>query len=265
VKTKAHPAPVGHGVAVLDFDGVICDSVDECLAASFLAAYELQGLAAPAGGPAARRERFARMRVFIRSGEDYLLIHRLIDAGVEVRDQAGFDGHVRGAGRQEMARFHELFYRGRRALIERDRDAWLAMNRIYPQARAALRAAAGRPLFILSTKRPEYIHEILGHAGIPVPPAQVLYSGEDPKLPLVEKLRVDGGFARAAFVDDQVDHLLGNPFPLVSVHLASWGYVASLEPARLAGIPVLDAAELPGLVASVTGGGAGHGDGGRVQ
>lgn len=41
------------GIAVLDFDGVICDSIDECLVASFHAYYDLQGKAAPAGGPAA--------------------------------------------------------------------------------------------------------------------------------------------------------------------------------------------------------------------
>ncbi len=264
-------APAHGGIAVLDFDGVICDSVDECLAASFYAAYEMQGLASPAGGTASRRERFARMRVFIRSGEDYLLIHRLIDRGIEVVDQAGFDEEIRRAGRKQMARFHELFYRGREALMERDRDAWLAMNRIYPQARAVLEAAAGRALFILSTKRPQYIHEILGHAGLPLPPRQVLYSAEHPKLPLVERLRAEGGFARAAFVDDQVQHLLGNPYPLVSVHLASWGYVASEEPARRAGIPVLAADDLPVLVAEViagpggTAGGAGHAGSTRVQ
>jgi FMN phosphatase YigB (HAD superfamily) len=253
------------GIAVLDFDGVICDSIDECLVASFHAYYDLQGTPAPAGGPAARRDAFARMRVFIRSGEDYVLIQRLIDRGIEVRTQGQFDEQVRAAGRQEMARFFELFYSSRDALMGRDRDAWLAMNRIYPQAREALLGSAGKPLYILSTKRPEYIHEILGHAGIAVAAPQVLYSGEQRKLPLVERLRADGGFARAAFIDDQVAHLLENPFPLVSVYLASWGYVASEEPARAAGIPILAAGDLPGLVAGVLDGGAGHGNGPRVQ
>ncbi len=253
------------GIAVLDFDGVICDSIDECLVASFHAYYDLQGKAAPAGGPAARRDSFARLRVFIRSGEDYVLIQQLIDRGIEVGDQGQFDEQMRMAGRQEMARFHELFYSSRSALMARDRDAWLAMNRIYPQARATLQASVGRPLYILSTKRPQYIHDILGHAGIAVPAAQVLYSGEKRKLPFVEGLRVEGAFARAVFVDDQVDHLLRNPYPRVAVYLASWGYVASEEPARAAGIPVLLPGDLPGLVAGVLDGGAGHGGGPRLQ
>jgi hypothetical protein len=255
----------GPGIAVLDFDGVICDSIDECLVASFHAYYDLQGKPVPAGGPAARRDSFARMRVFIRSGEDYVLIQQLIDRSIEVSDQGQFDEQMRAVGPREMARFHELFYSSRAALMARGRDAWLAMNRIYPQARAALLASAGRPLYILSTKRPQYIHDILGHEGIAVPAPQVLYSGDKRKLPLVEGLRTGGGFARALFVDDQVDHLLRNPYPLVSVYLASWGYVASEEPARAAGVPVLRADDLPGLVAAVLDGGAGHGGGHRVQ
>jgi FMN phosphatase YigB (HAD superfamily) len=253
------------GIVVMDFDGVICDSIDECLVASFHAYYDLQGTSAPAGGPAARRDTFARMRVFIRSGEDYVLIQQLIDRGIEVRDQGQFDEQVRAAGRQEMARFDELFYSGRRALMERDRDAWLAMNSIYPRSREVLEASVGKPLYILSMKRPEYIHEILKHEGIGFCAEQVLYSGEKGKLSLVEKLRADGGFARAALIDDQVAHLLGGPFPLVSVYLASWGYVASEEPARAAGIPVLAADDLPGLVAGILDGDAGHASGPRVQ
>ena len=56
-----------------------------------------------------------------------------------------------------------------------------------------------------------------------------------------------------------------NPFPLVSVYLASWGYVASEEPARRAGVPVLAADELPALVEQTLGGAAFHASGRRVQ
>ena len=147
------PRPAGRGVVLLDFDGVICDSVDECLVTSFRAYYDLQGNPAPASGPVARRESFARLRPFIHIGEDYLLIHELIDRGIEIPGQKEFDIHVQAAGRAKMMRFRELFYSARAEVMARDRNAWLDMNRIYPRARDALRAAAGKPVYILSTKR----------------------------------------------------------------------------------------------------------------
>ena len=255
----------GAGLVLLDFDGVICDSVDECMAASARAYYDLQGGTMPAPLASRRRVDFARLRPFIRTGEDYLLIHELIDRGIAVQNQADFDEAAHEAGPGKMGRFRDLFYRGRVELMQADRDAWMSMNRIYPEARAALLGAAGKALFILSTKKPEFIRDILCHAGIEVPARRILFSGHDPKLPIVERVRSEGGHGRAVFIDDQVDHLLANPFPCVAVYLASWGYVASEQVAREAGIPVLAASDLQGLVACTLQGDAMHGSGSQVQ
>ena len=255
----------GRSIVVLDFDGVICDSVDECFASSFLAYYGLQKKTIPSSSEPDRRAHFARLRPFIRTGEDYLLIHELIDRGITVRDQGQFDEMARGAGPEKMARFRELFYRGRMELLQKDRGAWMSMNRIYPNARTALQIAAGAPFVILSTKRPEFIQEILGHAALSVPADRILHSGDEPKLPIVERIRAEGGFDGAVFIDDQVDFLKNNPFPRVRVYLASWGYVASEQVARDLGIPVLAAPDLPGLVARSLASGAFHGGGSPVQ
>jgi hypothetical protein len=150
-------------------------------------------------------------------------------------------------------------------LLQKDRGAWVLMNRIYPQTRVALESAVGKPLFILSTKRPEFIQEILSHAGISVPGDRILHSGDDRKLPIVERVRSKGDFECAVFIDDQVDFLKDNPFPRVRVYLASWGYVASEQVARDLGIPVLAAPDLPGLVARSLASGAFHGGGSSVQ
>jgi phosphoglycolate phosphatase-like HAD superfamily hydrolase len=255
----------GRSTVVLDFDGVICDSVDECFASSFLARYHLQQRTLPSSSESDRRAGFAHLRPFIRTGEDYLLIHDLIDRGVVVRDQRQFDELKSREGPETMARYRELFYQARVQLLERDRDAWMSMNRIYPNARTALQIAAGAPFVILSTKRPEFIQEILGHAALPVPADRILNSGDEPKLPIVERIRAEGGFDGAVFIDDQVDFLKNNPFPRVSVYLASWGYVASEQIARDLGVPVLAAGDLPGLVARSLASGASHGGGSPVQ
>jgi len=218
-------------VLILDFDGVVCDSIDECLLSSWIAYHSLFLDDPPASVPRTLRSQFADLRPFVRSGEDYLLIHQILAQRISVPDQQSFDALIREAGQERMLRFRELFYRARTSLLESDRDFWLTLNRIYPHVRALLESAHRVDPFpwgrfrILSTKRPEFIEEILRSAGISVPRDRVVFSGESLKLSLVERIIDEDAVDRAVFVDDQIDHLAGCSSPRIAPYLASWGYV----------------------------------------
>lgn len=212
---------------VLDFDGVICDSVEECFVSSWEARFRLRGgegpvSPPPAGGLAA----FARMRPFVRNGEDFLVILEAAERGIAVGGQAAFDALAAEIGPRELADFKARFYEARERLLAEERGRWLRMNRVYPHARAALLAAtgAGLALRILSTKRPHYIVEILSANGIAVPPRHVCHT-TGPKVPVVRELLAASGCARAVFIDDQVDYLAGLDDPRIEGRLAAWGYV----------------------------------------
>jgi phosphoglycolate phosphatase-like HAD superfamily hydrolase len=210
---------------VLDFDGVVCDSIDECFAASWAAYHALFRHDTAAATPGARRA-FARLRPFIRSGEDFLIIQEALADSSSVKDQAEFDELARRAGEKKRAVFRELFYRERSEMLARDRDSWLALNRVYPHMKRALgRLAPGAPVFILSTKRPQFIAEILSANHIELPRERILFSDAEPKLAAAERLRAEGGFQGAILVEDQIDHLRGNENPRVRGLLAAWGYV----------------------------------------
>jgi phosphoglycolate phosphatase-like HAD superfamily hydrolase len=210
---------------VLDFDGVICDSIDECFAASWGAYHTLFRRDTDAASPEARRN-FARLRPFIRSGEDFLLIQEALAAGSTVRDQAEFDELSRRAGAEKRAIFRDLFYQERTALLARDRDSWLALNRVYPHMKKAFGLLGhGAPVRVLSTKKPQFIAEILAANHIEVPREAILFSDGEPKLAAAERLRAEGGFPGAILVEDQIDHLRGNANPRIRALLAAWGYV----------------------------------------
>ncbi len=211
---------------VLDFDGVICDSIEECFASSWTAYHDLflQG-AAPAASSEAHAA-FARLRPFVRSGEDFVLIQKLVDDGVSIGSQAQFDEEARRAGSGRMERFMHLFYEARASLLKADRDGWLRMNRIYPHVAAGIAGLpAGAVLCVLSTKRPPFIAEILGAQGIALPQERIIHSEGEPKLAAVERLRMQGGFERAIFVEDQIDAISDNTNPRIMPYLATWGYV----------------------------------------
>jgi phosphoglycolate phosphatase-like HAD superfamily hydrolase len=238
---------------VLDFDGVICDSAEECFVSSWTAYHVLYRGRAGAAAPAASRAAFRALRPFARSGEDFVLIQDLIADGTSVEDQAEFDRAWLRPGMPSPGRFKELFYRARTDLLEKDRAAWLSLNTIYPHVRAALpRIHPGTLLYVLSTKKPQFVSETLDANGIAIPRHRVLYSHGEPKLATVEGLRKSTGSEEAVFVEDQIDAIRGNTNPRIRVYLAAWGYVQESWLREDTGIPVLSPEAFSVLVESLT-------------
>jgi phosphoglycolate phosphatase-like HAD superfamily hydrolase len=234
---------------VLDFDGVICDSVDECLVSSWIAYYQLFLREQPPEVPVSLRAEFARLRPFIRSGEDFLLIQSILKNGIPIPDQEAFDSAARAAGTDTMARYRELFDAARSDLLERDRPFWLSLNRVYPHVQSAFgRLPSEAPVHILSTKRPRYIRETLDAARIRFPADRIHLAPKEAKLPAVEELRAAGAYGKAVFIDDQLDYVAGNTNPLITAYLASWGYVKKEWLAPGSGVPVIGPRELVELV-----------------
>ncbi len=212
---------------VLDFDGVICDSVEECFVSSWEARNRLRGGTGPVPEPpAGALAAFAHLRPFVRNGEDFLVMLEAADRGIAIADQAAFDALAAGIGAPLLRDFNARFYEARERLLAEERGRWLRLNRVYPHAREALLAAiaAGIPLRILSTKRHPYILEILSANGVALPPGDV-HTTTGPKVPVVRDLLAASGCGNAVFIDDQIDYLLGLDDHRIEGRLASWGYV----------------------------------------
>jgi phosphoglycolate phosphatase-like HAD superfamily hydrolase len=225
---------------VLDFDGVICDSRDECCLSSWIAYHELYRKNPAASVPLSLGAGFARLRPFIRTGGDFLVIQEALEEGRDIRDQKEFDALADKAGPQKMKLYKELFYQARSALLSEDRPFWLSLNRIYSHVFDALRSLPPEaPVRILSTKRPQFIVEIVDHAGLDVPRDHIHESGAEGKLPRVESLREESGCEKAVFIEDQIDNIRGNANPKVKVFLASWGYVKQEWLSGRDGVPVM--------------------------
>lgn len=212
----------------LDFDGVVCDSVPECFLSSHLAYHEF--LLGESVESVSLREKclFYKYRPFIRSGEDYLLLHDMIRREVAVTSQEVFDRELDAAGPEVMEKYAGLFYTAREKVLASDRQFWLDLNPLFPGMKEILFAVAANPgFYILSTKKPPFILEILGHYGIAWDERRVLFPGPRTKRQVIESVLPDGGGGGSAvFVDDQLDHLLtAGKNPAVRCRLADWGYV----------------------------------------
>lgn len=209
----------------LDFDGVICDSLEECFQSSWLSdkAPAIGGaIPPPAPSDIAYRAAFRACRPFVRSGEDYVVLHRLIASGKAPESQAEFDAALSRVGPEGLAAIKAGLYAVRESLLELHRDLWLGWNPLYPGMAGALNRLASNPRArILSTKKAEFIAEILAHQGVLWPAERIIYSGKERKLDIVGRM---AGGDPSILIDDQVEHL-DFAHPSCSCYAALWGYV----------------------------------------
>jgi len=210
----------------LDFDGVLCDSLEECYRSSWLAREGIAvGKPLPPEPPAdpEYRARFRACRPFVRSGEDYLVVHDWAARGAVPHDQAEFDASLTARGPEQMARLKDRLYAVREQLLEQHRGLWLSWNPLYAGIGEALRSQADNPaVWILSTKKAEFITEILRKQEVSWPADRTVYTGPRRKLDLIAELNRG---KTAVLVDDQIDHL-DFASATVSCYLALWGYVS---------------------------------------
>ena len=205
----------------LDFDGVICDSIDETFVSSWMA-YTDDRDVKPASISLSHYRTFKDYRPFIRGGRDYMLIQRCIDTDLAISNQAEFDAQAELIGEAELDEYHRRFYAARGHLLETDRAYWIGLNRIYPAIITALKSVASEA-WILTTKEAAFAHEIITSKGFDWSIDRVIYSGKERKLRIIEELIGDTG--SAIFIDDQIDHFSPPVDPRISCYLASWGYI----------------------------------------
>ena len=225
---------------VLDFDGVICDSVEECFVSSWTAYHGLHRGAPRSEAPDQARASFRAMRPFVRSGEDFVLIQELIATGSAVSSQAEFDGAWGRAG-VPPRRYSRIFSTRRgRNCWPRDRQTWLVVEQDLPaRCKCDLPSSPRRaPVHPVHQEAPIRAGDARAN-GLDIPEDHVLYSqgsrsfpgGKNTDLPAVSR----GDPCRRPDRCHQ-----GQPNPRIQVFLASWGYVQeSWLQEGAAGVPVL--------------------------
>jgi len=239
----------------LDFDGVLCDSLPECLVSSWHAYYGLLKGGLPDRVPLALHAAFHEIRPYIRSGEDYVLLQELIDTGARVCCQEDFDAHLQLKGEQTMRHYKELFYQARAELLRTDKPYWIGLNRIYPFLLPHLRSWAASPcLRILSTKKASFILEILAANGVLIDAERVLHCDAQGKSDAIAEALRERPDRRVLWIDDQVDHLRAHHEQLrdaaVSRCLAAWGFVKREWLEQDLGLEVLRPPQVAGKLAS---------------
>ncbi|MBN1413031.1 MAG: hypothetical protein JW969_19485 [Spirochaetales bacterium] len=210
----------------LDFDGVICDSQQECLYSAWTAYFRLYRKEDPGVIQLSFRNAFYAGRPFIRNSEDYLVLCEAINDARPLRSQADFDALLKSSNSGKLRQFRDCFYEARTALLSEDRDYWLGLNPLYPHMKKILQhTRLSQQLYILSTKRPGFIREVLLQNGLPIDNEKILNNGQRTKYDIIRETMKNRKSDKALFIDDQLDHLLKADDPRVTCYLPLWGYI----------------------------------------
>jgi len=218
---------------ITDFDGVVCDSVEECLLVTYNAYHRLQDASfqrlldlqqiAPE-----TRQTFRRLRPYLKGAEDFLPLFRAVEQQIPIATQREFDA-FRDGMHNELSEFVTFFYAERDFLIRNEHRIWLSLNPLYGDFATILRARNGfERVHILTTKRREDVLEIFGYQQVAFPPEQISYikaAGKSERL--LELLReYDADPADMLYFEDQVDFLVAAKPHGIQTYLVEWGYVS---------------------------------------
>lgn len=223
----------------LDFDGVIADSISECL----VIGHNAYVMFTRTGERICRLEELTethlaesrRLRNFIRSGEDYVYINLAIDRKARIQNQQEYDSFVNQHLKLKNT-FYDLFYKEREFFSSTKEDLWIELNPLYRGMKQfLLQFPSKERLFIITTKKIKYVFKILSGNSIYLKKENCFSaSGKDTKLKIIQNLLDANNISSDDFhyIDDQVDTLIEVKESGVHCLLAEWGYTTPQQISR---------------------------------
>ena len=211
-------------VVALDFDGVICDSMNECMLVAYAAYTGTQAI------PVAFVRYFRKYRHFVRPAQEYWLIVEAYQRGMEPVTEYEFNALAQEC-KEQVAQFESVYFQTRERLRSSDFKAWLKLHTMYPEF------SEGWPLverfaipYIVTTRDRGSLKYLLESFGINIP-AENWWTKErtrsKPEAILAIARERNIRPAEILFVDDHPEHLHDVAQTGASVFWAAWGFWSS--------------------------------------
>lgn len=210
----------------LDFDGVICNSVNECMLITFNAYFGTRHALLDTL-PTAYCEIFRRHRYLVRDPGEYYLLANMYQHG-EYADSSSF-GKLLHREASACEAFKPKFFSARRTLRSGQPQAWLALHPPYIEAVEFLKRN-DVPVCIVTTKDEESVKLLLREYGV-LHRVRHVYGQESlarlgGKADAIRDACRQAGVntAEARYLDDHLQHLADVRPTGVDLWYATWGY-----------------------------------------
>ncbi len=217
-------------IYVFDFDGVVCDSTDECMVTSWNAWMRWQGRdefrRSVSEFEAVECKKFRTLRPRVRGAGEYYLLHRSMDEDIFIDDQNAYD-NVQLQWQEHLIAFKEIFFEMRDTLRKENIDKWIDLHPVYQEVITSMKAfhSTGQ-LYIATMKDAESVQHILGKQGLNMPSSHLFDESQiSSKVQALNMIREQVGCNKTdiIFIDDNVTHLLAPKSDGYTVLMTTWG------------------------------------------
>jgi len=223
-------------IIVFDFDGVVCDSTDECMVTSWNAWERWNDREAFRRSvnefSVEEKQAFRPLRPYVKgAGEYYILRRALSDQEVlPIRNQQDYEQtRERWAG--YLAEFKDVFFAERNRLRSEDIVRWIGLHPVYPEIIQVMKKLQEESrLYIATLKDAESVYLIMKNQGLILSNDRLFDQGKiKTKLEALDLIRHKENCEKEEmlFIDDNVTHLFGPLNSRYNCWLAGWGYILS--------------------------------------
>ena len=219
-------------VVVFDFDGVICDSTNECLVTSWNA-WQLYNGKSPSRKVLLDFSdeeilKFKQLRPRVRGAGEYLVLHYLIEKDIEISSNSEYEKYIL-MFKDNFSSYKKIFFECRNDLRSSDINKWLDLHTVFEDVINIIKDLnLNSYLYIATLKDGESVRLILKKYGIVVPSVN-FYDQSDikTKLEALELIRASSKNSHAdiIFIDDNVTHLIEPYNQGYKVYHAAWSGV----------------------------------------
>ncbi len=240
-------------VLVLDFDGVVCDALEECALVTWLGVHPPDPGSAVSGYltalPRGFADRFQKVRDYSRLLDHFLVAHR--PAAANITTQADFDRIFGVIPATYVADFVREASAARHRCRTEELPFWLDLHTLYPDIPELLRRHAGA-VAVITAKDETSVWTILDRHGLAGTVAQVYGETRD-KAAAVRDLCARHATTPAdlTFIDDNLTNVQRVAGTGARTRWAMWGYHTpdDLSAAGRADVRRLELADVPALSA----------------
>jgi phosphoglycolate phosphatase-like HAD superfamily hydrolase len=219
-------------IIVFDFDGVVCDSSDECMVSSWNAWEEWEGRDNFRNDLSEFTENnklnFRKVRPRVRGAGEYYILRRAFSEGISIDNQEVFD-NLEEQWQENIEPFKALFFQVREKLRRDDINAWIDLHPIFNDVVEVMKILNDQNrLFIATLKDAKSVRLILENKGIKIKENRMLDQSQiKSKVQALDIFRKQLGCNKKdmVFIDDNVTHLLEPRNEKYNVFLTTWGVV----------------------------------------
>lgn len=217
-------------IVVFDFDGVICNSTEECMITGYNAwlKYNKKNnfIRSSEEVPSDLAQYFRPLRSLVRTAGQYFLIFNSYKNG-QINTEADFNDYCRKC-EDEISEYEKLFFQSRDILRDQDVTYWLNLLYSYEDFSENMKKVIIKTdVYIVTGKDKDSVRTFLLHAGIDFQASRIYdKDAAHNKVGALKEIaqRENRALAEIVFLDDNINHLLEPKEAGCLVYLAGWGY-----------------------------------------